>query len=176
MGTSEKKATKEEKKPKKDQGDARPGDTDASEAAVRAAKKLKKMKKKAREEADAVPTTDVEPVTEGRPGQATAKKRTPPSVPGAGYVCKACDQPGHWVYDCPRKTKNKRRKTSGQPLDDEQRAKHRDPSPNDIAKARAAMPVIRMADAPQCRCGLRSAPRKNRARGSPGEGLMFWWW
>ena len=176
---------KKAKKIQKDQGAALPNTTPPSDTAARAAKKLRKMRKKEKgdegdADAEAVSETDSvnvsEAVAASPPGQETKKKRTPPSVPGNGYVCKACDQPGHWVYDCPRKRKNKRSKTSGHTLDDEQRAKHRDPTAEDIAKAQAAMPVIRMADAPKCRCGLRSAPRKNRAQGSPGHGLMFWWW
>lgn len=106
------------------------------------------------------------------------KDFVPPSVPD-GYVCKACSKPGHWVYDCAMKKKSKKRKRVGDGtamLDADQRAKHRDPTAEDIAKAQADMPVIRMSEAPLCQCGLKAAPRKNRAPGSPGFGMMFWWW
>eukprot|EP00729_Bicosta_minor_P019629 gene19629-22465_t len=54
------------------------------------------------------------------------------------------------------------------------KAKHRDPTAADIAKAKANMPVINMKEAPKCNCGLVTRPRKCKARGK-GFGLMFWW-
>ena len=31
---------------------------------------------------------------------AAPKKRKAKAPPPAGYVCKLCKEPGHWVYEC----------------------------------------------------------------------------
>ena len=33
--------------------------------------------------------------------------------PGS-YVCKVCNEPGHWIYDCPQKSKSKRKRGPSQ--------------------------------------------------------------
>lgn len=51
----------------------------------------------------------------------------------------------------------------------------REPTAEDIKKAKDMMPVIRPSEAPLCQCGIKTNARKNRKEGSPGFGMMFWW-
>jgi len=121
------------------------------------------------------------------------KVHVPKPVPD-GYVCAACGVPGHWVFDCKQYKQKKRcakkKKAvapdadsdagAGSDGEDEDGASKcvpvfREPSADDIARARAAMPVIRQSEAPLCKCGERTRARKNRKEGSPGVGMMFWW-
>lgn len=37
-------------------------------------------------------------------------RKGPPKPVPEGYVCRACDKPGHWVFDCALKTKKKSKK------------------------------------------------------------------
>mmetsp|Transcript_21858 Transcript_21858/g.28545 ORF Transcript_21858/g.28545 Transcript_21858/m.28545 type:complete len:135 (-) Transcript_21858:35-439(-) len=99
-----------------------------------------------------------------------------------GYVCKACNEKGHWVFDC--KFKVKKRKVDM--VKDETPSskvekitinsdKQRVPSRQDIIRAQEIMPVIRVSEAPTCICGDKARARKCRNKESTGYGLMFWW-
>jgi hypothetical protein len=111
-----------------------------------------------------------------------AQKKGPPP---ADYVCAACKTAGHWVYDCPDKVRNlakkKRRQEGGgdqekkKPKAAVDNPKQREPTAEDIAKAQAAMPIIKPSQAPLCHCGKRAHARKNRDKNSPWFGLMVWW-
>jgi hypothetical protein len=98
-----------------------------------------------------------------------------------GYVCKACNEKGHWVFDC--KFKVKKRKVIEDDADEKQEvkkitiesSKFRQPTAIDIKRAQEIMPVIRQSEAPKCSCGEIARARKNRKQGSTGYGLMFWW-
>lgn len=102
----------------------------------------------------------------------------PPKDIPDGYVCKACSKPGHWVYDCALKSKGVKRQRNEKPatlLKKNIDPKFREPTLEDIARAKEIMPVIKPSQAPNCLCGLKSSARKCRKKDSQAFGLMFWW-
>jgi len=117
-----------------------------------------------------------------------------------GYVCKACDVKGHWIQACPFRVKKNIAATSEKRLAEEapeeefvikkgnadgltkppkklkiKESRFREPSAEDIAKAKAMMPIINPKDAPMCNCGAPAGCRKLRKKESPAYGKMFWW-
>ena len=127
-------------------------------------------------------------------------RRPPPGPVPDGYVCKACDERGHWIQACPfRKKKDSTTSSSKRPAEEVtdgefviKKAKvdgplkppkklkikdirFREPTADDIAKAKAMMPIINPKDAPSCDCGAPAGCRKLRKKESPAYGKMFWW-
>lgn len=107
-------------------------------------------------------------------------KRPPKEVPD-GYVCKACNEKGHWVYDCTFKVKKRKViEEDNTPPNEVKKItidgdKQREPSRIDIIQAQEIMPVIRVSETPKCDCGESARARKCRKKDSTGYGLMFWW-
>lgn len=93
-----------------------------------------------------------------------------------GYVCAACSQAGHWIYDCSQYKKTKKKKTSSHEFQPGV-----DPSPEDIERAKKMQ--MEMKDltktAPNCFCGLPAKLRKcigtKLDENSRAKGVMFWW-
>jgi len=136
-------------------------------------------------------------------------RRGPQKAVPEGYVCKACNKPGHWVFDCSKRQKKR-------PLDEPKKAPEseaasdddtfkikkpitaenfskkkiaklaaptapglvklfREPTAEDIRKAKEIMPIINPKAAPKCNCGEPARARKNKKKESPAFGHMFWW-
>ena len=95
----------------------------------------------------------------------------------SGYICKLCDKPGHWVFDCPKfvpKEKNnakKKAKNGGEHLEGSE------PSPADISAAKELQAKMNVnANAPKCFCKLPAKMRKcKRSKDPRAMGVMFWW-
>ncbi|KAJ1961925.1 hypothetical protein GGI12_002968 [Dipsacomyces acuminosporus] len=51
----------------------------------------------------------------GKSSSGPSHGRCPP--PPLSYVCRNCNQPGHWIQDCPVESQNKRQRTNGSPPD-----------------------------------------------------------
>ena len=71
---------------------------------------------------------------------AATKKRKAKAPPPAGYVCKLCKEPGHWVYECAQCVKKP--KTAKPP-----------PKPNPCVSTEEARI--------KCHCGLRAMKRRS---------------
>ncbi|KAJ1485309.1 hypothetical protein T484DRAFT_1794050 [Baffinella frigidus] len=104
----------------------------------------------------------------------SAQKKGPPP---ADYRCAACSEKGHWVFDCSqrvRKLKKKKKReadeedgTQKRPKINFDNPKQRYESPADVARAQAAMPIIKLSQSPECLCGKVCSARKNRDAQSP---------
>lgn len=82
--------------------------------------------------------------------ESTNVKKRKTSTPPDGYVCKLCDVAGHWIQQCPKKQKKKRKPSTHVPIPGQ------DPSPEDIARARA----LQKMTPPPCQCGITSRLKK----------------
>ena len=158
-------------------------------------------------------------------------RRGPQKPPPEGYVCRACNEPGHWVQDCTKRTKKRKAKNDApaaaarskkegsdeeedeptfkikkpaagtavasygrsagtfklppsaaspvSPIDkykpSPDPSKQRNPTKEDIAKAKEMMPIINPSKAPKCLCGEKARCKKMKKKGSPAFGQMFWW-
>ncbi len=86
----------------------------------------------------------------------TTKKRKTTAPPG-DYVCMICKKPGHWIQQCPEKTKaNKRRKKNNAGGKVHIHIPGVDPSQSDIDKARELQKI----PPPNCFCGVPSRLKK----------------
>ena len=87
-------------------------------------------------------------------------KRKAESTPPDGYVCRLCSIPGHWIQVCPtKKTGTKRQRRS-----DHVPVPGKDPSPEDIERARELQKI----PPPKCFCGMPA--RLNRVKRSKEGG------
>jgi hypothetical protein len=112
----------------------------------------------------------------------SAQKKGPPPL---DYRCAACSEKGHWVFDCSqrvRKLSKKKKREADAESGGEKRPKinfdnpkQRVPSAEDVARAQAAMPIIKLSQSPECHCGKVASARKNKDPKSPWFGLMVWW-
>jgi len=92
------------------------------------------------------------------------KKRKSTTPPG-DYVCLICKQPGHWIQQCPEKTKsNKRRKKNNPGGKVHIHIPGVDPSQSDIDRARELQKI----PPPNCFCGIPSRLKKVK-KSSTGE-------
>ncbi|CAJ1966606.1 unnamed protein product [Cylindrotheca closterium] len=95
----------------------------------------------------------------------TNKRKT--SSPPAGYVCNLCKIGGHWIQQCPQKSKSKKRKTGHIPVPGV------DPSQKDIELARE----LQKLKAPNCFCGkpsrLKKVKKSNVNENSRAVGKYF---
>lgn len=88
--------------------------------------------------------------------QVTHKRKI--STPSEGYTCSICNEPGHWIQQCPQKGKRKKKNT------DHVHTPGVDPSQADIDKARA----LQKLKPPSCFCGIKSRLKKVN-RSNTGE-------
>ena len=92
-----------------------------------------------------------------------------------GYVCAACKEAGHWIYDCSQYKKKKKKKASNHEFQ-----AGVDPSPEDIERAKRMQMEMKelTKTAPNCFCGLPAKMRKcirTEDESSRAKGVMFWW-
>jgi hypothetical protein len=76
----------------------------------------------------------------------TGSKRKQPSEPPSGYTCSLCGIAGHWIQQCPERTK-RRSRTKRKP--DREFIPGIEPSPDDIEQARE----MQRLKPPLCYCG-----------------------
>lgn len=87
------------------------------------------------------------------------EKKLKTTDPPAGYLCNLCQNPGHWIQQCPdRRKHNKKQKK-------QQKKEHVpvpgvDPSPKDIQAAQTYQNWLAQNKAPTCFCGLPSRLKK----------------
>lgn len=94
-----------------------------------------------------------------------SKSKHVKSIPPEGYVCNSCKSHGHWIQQCPQKTK--RRKSAHIPV------AGIDPSADDIARAKEMQKI----PPPNCLCGTKARlakVKKSTVRdNSPANGVYF---